>query len=181
MVTPGQTLGAHFLDVTVADFSRYKRLADRAFEQLDAKDFYARIGDNTNSIYIIAKHISGNLVSRWTDFLTTDGEKPDRDRESEFAEEKKTKTEILAMWERGWKTLFDTLSTLSETDLLETVCIRSEELTVLRAIVRASDHIAYHVGQILMLARHVKGKDWKWLTIAPGESDKYLLQPPGGG
>jgi hypothetical protein len=178
MTAEERTLGAHFLETALAGFTRYKRLADKAFEQLEADDFYKHVGDNTNSVYVIARHVSGNLLSRWTDFLTTDGEKPDRHRDSEFVEERKSRQEILAIWEAGWARLFKTLSELTETDLLETVYIRAEPYTVMGAIVRADEHIAYHVGQILMLARHAKGRDWKWLTIAPGESAKFVRKPP---
>lgn len=172
-------VGAHFLETAIADFRQYKRMAERAFEQLDTPDFHNRLGENTNSIAVIAKHISGNLRSRWSDFLFSDGEKPTRKRDTEFVEDRKTKDEILEYWEGGWEVLFGTLLSLTGDDLTRETTIRGVPHTVMKAVMRASEHVAYHVGQIQMLARHVKGGGWSWLTIPPGESEKYYRTPPG--
>src|SRR3954463_6625388 len=135
------------IDALTAQFHRTKRMADRAFEQLADEDFFFRLSPRQNSIYVIVKHLAGNMRSRWTNFLTTDGEKPDRDRESEFVEDVVPRTEILQSWESGWATVFSALDPLTDADLTKTVRIRGEPLTVVEAIVRQIDHYGYHVGQ----------------------------------
>jgi uncharacterized damage-inducible protein DinB len=127
----------------------------------------------------IVWHISGNLRSRFTDFLTTDGEKPWRDRESEFALRAVSADEVRAKWEEGWDVLFRALAALSDDDLSRTVVIRGQDLSVLDALQRSVTHASYHVGQIVFLARSLRGKRWEWLTIPPGQSDAYNQNPRG--
>jgi uncharacterized damage-inducible protein DinB len=154
------------------EFRRHKELADRAMSQLDERDFVRRPAESVNSVALIAKHLAGNLLSRWTDFLTSDGEKASRDRDGEFRlAEQDTRASLLAAWERGWGALFDTLDRLGEADLDRSVTIRGEAHSVRQALLRGATHAAYHTGQILYLARLWR-PDGPWLTIAPGESRK---------
>jgi uncharacterized damage-inducible protein DinB len=146
-------------------FRHYKRLADNAIDQCPDDKLCAEIDPESNSIAIIMKHMAGNMRSRWTDFLTTDGEKPDRHRDSEFEAPAKTRAELLAMWEAGWKQLFDALTPLTDADLSATVTIRTEPHSVTQAINRQVAHYSYHIGQIAYLARHYAGPKWKTLTI----------------
>ena len=162
-----------FLDALLEEFRKTKRMAERAFEQLDDADFFIKLSPRQNSIAVIVKHLAGNMVSRWTDFLTTDGEKPGRDRESEFVEAVVPRETIMRTWERGWACLFAALEPLSDADLRRVVHIRGEPLTVAQAAVRQLAHYAYHVGQILLLAKHARGEAWKYLTIPPGGSEAF--------
>ena len=130
-----------------------------------------------NSIAVIVKHIAGNMRSRWTDFLTTDGEKPDRERDQEFEDIVKTKEELMARWENGWDCVFRAIGQLTEDDLEKTVYIRSEEHTVMKAIQRQIVHYGMHVGEILQIARTLKGAQWQTLSIAKGKSKEF--RPPG--
>ena len=145
-------------------------MAERAFEQLDDADFFFRLGPRQNSIHVIVKHMAGNMHSRWTDFLTSDGEKPDRDRESEFVEDVVPREQVLRTWAAGWAAVFAALGPLSDADLGRTVRIRGEPMTVAAAIVRQVEHYGYHVGQIVLIAKHVRGEQWSYLTIPPGGS-----------
>jgi hypothetical protein len=152
------------------EFRRHKRLADNAIAALSDAEFFHRPGPPVNPIALIVKHLAGNLRSRWTSFLTSDGEKPDRDRDSEFIlTEQDTRAALLQAWERGWQTLFDALGQLGETDLTRTVLIRGEPHTVLQATLRSLTHAAYHVGQLLYVARWVH-PDAPWQTVPPGGS-----------
>jgi uncharacterized damage-inducible protein DinB len=152
------------------EFRRYKNLADRAMAQLNDEEFSRRPADHVNPVALIVKHLAGNLVSRWTDFLTTDGEKASRDRDGEFLlTDRDGRADLLAVWERGWKALFDTLDGLTDSDLDKTVTIRREAHTVRQALLRGCSHVAYHTGQILYLVRLLQ-RDSTWLTIAPGRS-----------
>jgi uncharacterized damage-inducible protein DinB len=156
------------------EFRRHKNLADRAMGQLDDEQFFHRPGEAVNPIALIVKHLAGNLVSRWSDFLNTDGEKPSRDRDDEFRlGEQDTRANLLAAWERGWQTLYDTLAGLRESDLEKTVTIRGEPHTVVQALLRGMSHVAYHTGQILYLVRLLR-PDSNWLTIPPGQSRSHL-------
>jgi hypothetical protein len=150
-----------------------KRMGDRAFAQLADEDFFFRLSPRQNSIRVIVKHLAGNMHSRWTDFLTADGEKPDRDRESEFVEDLVPHEQILREWESGWASVFEALEPLTDEDVGRTVRIRGEPLSVARAIVRQIEHYGYHVGQIALLAKHVRGERWKYLTIPPGDSGAF--------
>ena len=146
-------------------FHYYKNLAERAMEQCPEEGLFATLDQESNSIAIIVKHMAGNARSRWTNFLTTDGEKPDRNRDSEFADVPKTRTELLAMWEQGWKCVFDALGGLSDADLGRTVTIRGEAHSVMQAINRQVAHYSYHVGQIVFLSKHLAAESGKWAAV----------------
>ncbi|QQS34062.1 MAG: DUF1572 family protein [Acidobacteriota bacterium] len=157
----------------IKSFGNYKKLAERAMEQISDEEFYVRIDAGSNSIAIIVKHIAGNLHSRWRDFLTTDGEKPDRYRDTEFELIGDTRESLMQYWEAGWQTLFDTLEALSADDLSKTVTIRREPHTVVEAMNRQLTHYAYHVGQIVFLAKHLKAKEWKTLSVPRNRSAQF--------
>jgi len=150
-----------------------KSQAERAMAQLSDAELYKHPAPGFNSVATIVRHVSGNLISRWTDFLTTDGDKPDRDRETEFADWTDSRDELMLRWERGFKAFFDTIESLSDDDLTKIVYIRSEPHSVPLAIVRSATHTAYHVGQILYVARLVHEGNWNYLTVAPGASDAF--------
>jgi hypothetical protein len=163
-----------YIAATTHEFRTYKSLADRAMAVLDDAAFFASPGPATNSVAVTAKHIAGNLHSRWTNFLTTDGEKPDRNRDGEFAlTDADTRERLTLAWESGWRKVFDTLAALDDNDLGRTVQVRWEPHTVLAAVQRQLGHAAYHAGQIVQLARHFAGDAWKPLTIPRGESEAY--------
>ncbi len=156
----------HLTDV-LAQFRRMKTLADKAFEQVSDEHLFRSLGaEEDNSIAIIAKHLAGNMRSRWRDFLTTDGEKPDRNRDEEFeGVGTGTRVAMLEGWESGWRELFGTLEHLTPPDLQRTVRIRGEAMPAIEAINRALGHQAYHVGQIVLLAKHFAGENWRSLSI----------------
>lgn len=162
-----------YLAETIETFRNYKKLAERAIEQVSDDEFFRLIDAESNSIAMIAKHIGGNLRSRWTDFLTTDGEKNDRDRDSEFVAETDTREDILQTWETGWQSLFDTLKSLTADDLSKTVTIRGEDFTVTKAVSRSLAHTASHIGQITFLAKHLRSNDWKTLSIPRGTTNEF--------
>lgn len=168
------TLGDEYLKVVQERFKEVKKLGDRTINQLSLEELQWKANDASNSIAIIAKHLSGNMVSRWTDFLNADGEKSSRNRDQEFIDEFISKREILKVWEGGWKVLFKSLSNLNIEDLQKTITIRGEELSVVEAIERQMAHYAYHVGQIVYIGKQVKNKDWKTLSIPKGKSEEYL-------
>ena len=154
-------------------FRYYKKLAERAMAQCPDDALFTALDAESNSIGIIVKHMAGNMRSRWKDFLTTDGEKPDRDRDSEFEAPAKTRAELIAMWEGGWKYVFDALEPLTDAELTRTVTVRSKPHSVMQAITRQVTHYAYHVGQISFLAKHFvtkSGRKWESLTIPRGQS-----------
>jgi hypothetical protein len=164
----------HFLEDTVLQLRKYKGLADEAIAQIADDDLFRSVDPESNTIAIVMKHVSGNMRSRWTDFLTTDGEKPDRDRDTEFETEAgDTRVSITARWEKGWHLLFSAVEALSPADLSRTVAIRGEPHTVLQAIQRQLTHYAYHVGQIVFLARHFAGPHWRSLSIPKGRSKEF--------
>lgn len=162
----------HYLETARFEFERMKRLAERAMGQIpDEEGFHFELDEASNSIAVLMQHLSGNMVSRWTDFLTTDGEKPTRQRDAEFEHDPaRTREALMQIWERGWSALFDSLGSLSPNDLDKTVMIRGEEHTVPEAIQRQITHASYHIGQLVYLARHVSGPGWKSLTIPKGAS-----------
>jgi hypothetical protein len=166
------------------EFRRHKDLADRALAQLDDQEFVRRPAAHVNPVAVIVKHLAGNLVSRWTEFLTADGDKPGRDRDGEFLlTERDTRPDLLAAWERGWGVLFDIVRGLAGSDLDRAVTIRGERHTARQALLRGLSHVAYHTGQILYLARLVR-PDGAWLTVAPGQSrgrpGRYRNTPESG-
>ncbi len=166
--------GARYLDDVLDEFRKYKTMAERAMNQLDDDAFFATLDDEANSVAILVKHMAGNMRSRWRDFLTTDGEKPDRLRDSEFIiSEGDTRAALMAQWETGWGYLFAALEPLGDDDLLSQVTIRQEPYTVLAAINRQLTHYAYHVGQLVLLAKHPRGAAWQTLSIPRGASDAY--------
>lgn len=155
------------------EFRRYKQLADKGMVELDEDSFFRRPGEKVNPVALIVKHLAGNLRSRWTDLLTSDGEKPDRNRDGEFViGPDDSRANLLAAWERGWSALFDALDTLTEADLARTITIRGEPHTVEQALLRGMAHVSYHAGQILYLVR-LWQPDAAWQTIAPGKSGEY--------
>lgn len=156
---------SEYLRVSKVIFERYKNLGDKTFEQLTDEDLHFRTDEDSNSIAILVQHISGNLISRFTDFLTTDGEKPNRERDSEFEELALSKTKLLKRWENAWALFFSTLNTITENDLTKIVTIRDEPHSVIEAFERAAAHYAYHVGQIVMIAKQIKKSEWNTLSI----------------
>jgi len=169
-------LGAEFLKSAIKRLSYYKDLGDKTFEQLNGADFHFAPNEETNSIAIIIQHVAGNMLSRWTDFLTTDGEKEWRNRDTEFEEQNLTKQQLIDFWQKGWDCCLDTLRSLTEDDLLKTIYIRSEALLAIDAINRQLAHYPYHVGQIIYLAKIIKNKDWKNLSIAKNNSEMFNRQ-----
>jgi uncharacterized damage-inducible protein DinB len=166
-------IAAAFIDATINAFESNKRLADKAIEQLPDEKLHVALDENTNSIAVVMKHVAGNLTSRWTDFLTTDGEKPNRNRDDEFIDTFKSRDELLECWERGWSRLLKTLRSLKPEDCSKTVTIRGEPHTVPLALERSLGHTCYHIGQIVQIAR-VHGKEnWNTLTIPKGGSAQF--------
>ena len=163
-------------------FRYYKKLAERAIEQCPDEGLFTILDSESNSIAIIVKHMAGNMRSRWTNFLTSDGEKPDRNRDSEFAEPPKTRSELLAIWGQGWKYLFDALEPLTEADLARTVTIRTEPHSVMQAINRQMGHYTYHLGQIAFLAKHFAAQSGKWtaLTVPREKSAEFNARVASG-
>jgi hypothetical protein len=160
-----------YLDDIRFNFRKQKESAEKALAQVSDENFFYKPGEFSNSIAVIVKHVGGNLTSRWTDFLTSDGEKAWRDRDAEFVSgPEEGRPSVLAVWNKGWSALFATLDSLGEADLLKKVKIRDEELTVFQATHRSLTHSSYHVGQIIYLARLLTKDGWKWLTIPPGQS-----------
>jgi uncharacterized damage-inducible protein DinB len=167
-----------YVQLVVRELRRQKDLADRAMAQVDDDAFFATLAADDNSIAVIVKHVAGNMRSRWRDFLTTDGEKPDRDRDSEFdLTSADTRESLLRRWDAGWRLVFDAIGALSAGDLDRTVTIRGEQFTVLQAINRQLTHYSYHVGQVVLLARHQAGGEWKSLSIPRGQSAAFNEKP----
>ena len=164
------------IDSIRAELLRYKALAEAAIAQLSDTQLTDR-PDGRNSVIVICWHIAGNFESRFTDFLTADGEKPWRRREEEFASRTVDRSELVAKWNRGWEVMLNTLSALSDSDLDRTVTIRRQPLTVHEALHRSLAHAAYHVGQIVYVAKSIRGGEWKYLSIPPGQSDAYNQAP----
>jgi len=154
-------------------FRFYKQLGERAMAQVTDEQLVAVLDGEMNSIAVIVKHMAGNMRSRWTDFLTSDGEKPDRNRDSEFVEAPATREALLALWEEGWQCLFGALEPLSEEDLQRTVTIRGEAHSVMQAINRQVAHYSYHVGQIVLLAKHFKRDEWQSLSVPRRQSGEF--------
>jgi hypothetical protein len=168
---------ADLLQAFGAEFSSLRTLAERAAAQLDEQAFFATLSADGNSVALLMKHVGGNLRSRWTDIFTTDGEKPDRFRDREFERESAdTRQSIDAVWTAGWQAVLDTLDTLATDDLLRTVRVRGEPMTVARGLTRSLAHTAGHVHQIILLARHWQGERWQTLSIARGQSEQFRQQ-----
>ena len=161
-------------------FKHYKRIVEQAIAQTPDAGLTATLDPESNSIAVIVKHMAGNMRSRWTDFLTSDGEKPDRQRDAEFEAAPQTREQILALWEASWKYVFDALTPLTDADANRTVMIRNEPHSVMQAINRQIAHYSYHMGQIIYLAKHFAGKDWKAVTIPRGKSTEFTAQVAAG-
>ncbi len=168
-------IGALYLDEAFRSLRGHKRMADGAMAQLNDEQFFAMPSQESNSVAIIVKHMAGNMRSRFTDFLTSDGEKPDRRRDSEFLMQD-TRSDLKRVWEDGWQLVLDTLNSLSPDDLTRTVTIRGEPHSVLQAINRQIGHTAQHVGQIVFLAKHWKGADWQTLSVPKGQSEQFTAK-----
>lgn len=165
-----------FLKDCIKRFEYYKSLGDKTFDQLEEKDFFFKPSPDSNSIAIIIQHMYGNMLSRWTNFLTEDGEKDWRNRDAEFNEMQMSKQDLLSFWKEGWKVLLDTLQNLTPEDLTKIIHIRTEPLIVYDAIIRQMAHYPYHVGQIIILGKMIKDKDFKSLSIPKGESQQFNQQ-----
>jgi hypothetical protein len=162
-----------FLHSAIDTFRKQKDLAERAMVQLTDEQLHQALDANTNSIAVIAKHMAGNMRSRWTDFLTSDGEKPWRNRDDEFVDTFRSRQELMEAWEHGWSVLLNSLASLAPGDLEQQICIRGEPHSVPLAILRQLDHYGYHVGQIVLIARILAKDRWRVLTIPRGESQQY--------
>lgn len=167
-----------YLQLVIREFQRLQSLADGAMSQLSDERFFAIPSPGDNSVAVIVKHVGGNLVSRWTDFLTSDGEKPGRNRDTEFqVGAGEDRTRLMQTWSHGWATLFAALEPLSDSDVTRVITIRGEPLTVLQAVNRQLTHYAYHVGQIVYVAKHHCGPAWRTLSIPVGRSAEFNRTP----
>jgi hypothetical protein len=162
-----------YLEDSLEVFRTYKKMGERALEQVPDDSLFALLDEENNSIALIVKHMAGNMRSRWTDFLTTDGEKPDRNRDSEFEDPPARREALMQLWEQGWGLVFGALEPLSDADLGRTVTIRGEPHSVMQAINRQIGHYALHIGQIILLAKHFQAGKWTSLTIPKGKSSAY--------
>lgn len=169
-----------YIEDALSLFRYYKRLAERATEQVTDEQLFTAIDNEANSIAMIVKHMAGNMRSRWTDFLTTDGEKPDRDRDSEFEQPPASRKDLMAMWEEGWSRLFAAIEPLSDADLGRTVTIRGEAHSVMQAINRQLAHYPHHVGQIVLLAKHFACDRWQSLTVPRNKSAEFNRKVAAG-
>ncbi len=165
--------GAQYLDEVFRGLRGHKRLADDAIAQLTDEQFFAMPDPESNSVAIIVKHMAGNMRSRFTDFLTSDGEKPDRNRDEEFIiQENASRDELMHAWEQHWQLVFGTINSLEPEDLHRTITIRAQPHSVLQALNRAASHLTYHTGQIVFLAKHWKSAQWKTLSVPKGQSEQ---------
>jgi hypothetical protein len=164
----------NYFDDALKSFRAYKKLAEKAIAQLSDEEFFVTLDEESNSVAVIMKHMAGNMFSRWIDFLTSDGEKPNRNRDMEFViEPQTTKDQVIDYWERGWKCVFEALEPLRPEDFEKKVTIRGEEHTIVQAINRQMTHYAYHVGQIVFLAKHFRSAEWKSLSIPRNRSAEF--------
>jgi len=166
-------IGNEFLKNAIKRVAYYKELGNRTFEQINNEEFHFRPNENSNSVAIIIQHMSGNMLSRWTNFLTEDGEKSWRKRDAEFEPQQYDKTALIALWNKGWDCVLTSWSSLQPEDLLKTIYIRHEPLLVIDAIIRQVAHYPHHVGQILYLGKIIKNAEWKNLSIEKGKSDAF--------
>ncbi len=172
-------LAAHYLDEARRQFRGHKRMAESAMEQLSDAEFFATIDPESNSVAILVKHLTGNMRSRFTDFLTSDGEKPNRFRDQEFElAASTTREEVMRSWEDGWARVFAALESMKPEDVMRTVTIRGEPHTALQAINRQIAHYAQHTGQIVFLAKHLRSSEWKTLSIPRGKSEEFKVAAP---
>jgi Protein of unknown function (DUF1572) len=169
-------IAAAYLDEARRALRGHKRLADAAIAQLRDQELFYQPDPESNSVAVLMKHIGGNLRSRFTDFLSSDGEKPDRHRDQEFEAAANTREQLTAIWENGWRAALDAIASLQPGDLERTVTIRGEAMTALQAAHRVVAHAVYHVGQIIFLAKHLRGAEWKNLSIPRGQSEEFNAQ-----
>ena len=172
-------VAAHYLEEARRQMRGYKHLGEGALAQLGGEELLATVDQESNSVAIIVKHLAGNMRSRFSDFLTSDGEKPDRFRDREFeVTSVTTREEVMRWWNEGWKWVFDAIDPLKPDDVMRTVTIRGEPHTVLQAINRQIAHYAQHIGQIVFLAKHLRAREWKTLSIPRGKSEEYKVVAP---
>jgi uncharacterized damage-inducible protein DinB len=181
LLVKGETMPASaYLTDTLSQLRKYKKMGEDAMAQVGDSDFFQLLDNDANSIALVVKHMAGNMRSRWRDFLKSDGEKPDRYRDTEFEIYDDDKRDsLMARWEAGWKLVFDAVEPLTETDLSKTIYIRDEPHSVLEALNRQLTHYAYHVGQIVFLAKHFAGSKWKSLSIPKGKSKEFEVSKRG--
>jgi hypothetical protein len=176
-----QALATHYRDEIARQFRGHKRMAEAAMAQLKEEDFFVTLDPESNSIAILVKHLAGNMRSRFTDFLTSDGEKPDRFRDQEFiVGPATTRGELMDWWEKGWSTVFGAIEALHPEDVMRTIYIRNEAHTVLQALNRQLGHYAQHIGQIVFLAKHFRSSEWQTLSIPRGKSEEFKTVRPKG-
>jgi hypothetical protein len=166
-------IGEEFLNTVIARVKYYKQLGEKTFEQLEEKDFHWRPSSESNTIAVIIQHLTGNMLSRWTNFLTEDGEKEWRQRDDEFEIHSYSKKQLMDIWNKGWECFLNELNSLTEGDLLKTIYIRKEPMTAIDAINRQLAHYPYHIGQIVYIGRMIKNENWKNLSIPKGASQQY--------
>lgn len=172
-------VSSHYLEEARRQLRGHKRLAEGAIAQLRDQDFFVTLDPESNSVAILVKHLAGNMRSRFTDFLSSDGEKPDRFRDREFElSATTTRADVMKWWEEGWSCVFAAIETLKPEDVMRTVTVRGEPHTVLQAINRQIAHYAQHTGQIVFLAKHLRSKEWKTLSIPRGKSEEFKTAPP---
>jgi Protein of unknown function (DUF1572) len=172
-------ISSHYLEEAGRQFRGLKRMAENAMAQLRNEDFFVTLDPESNSVAILVKHLAGNMRSRFIDFLSSDGEKPERFRDREFElDSSATRTDAMKAWEEGWNCVFSTLDSLQPEDVMRTVTIRSQPHTVMQAINRQIAHYAQHTGQIVFLAKHLRSNEWKTLSIPRGKSEEYKIAPP---
>src|SRR5579863_8019591 len=169
-----------YLEDSIGILRYYKKLAERAMEQVTDQQLFATLDDEMNSIAVIVKHMTGNMQSRWTDFLTSDGEKPGRNRDAEFSDPPATRAALLQLWEDGWRCVFGTLESLTESDLGRSITIRGEAHSVMQAINRQVAHYPYHCGQIVFLAKHLCAGHWRILSVPLGKSAEFTRRVQAG-
>jgi len=181
----GQLITQLYLDDIRASFRAYKKLAEKGLAQIKDEEYFVTLDEESNSVAVIMKHMAGNMISRWTDFLTSDGEKTDRNRDQEFViAAGTTKDEVFASWEQGWSCLLNTVESLQPADLDKEIFIRGKAHSVVQAINRQMTHYAYHIGQIVFLAKHIRSTEWKSLSVPRNSSagfNEYLKNKPEGG
>ncbi|HEY3738863.1 MAG TPA: DUF1572 domain-containing protein [Bryobacteraceae bacterium] len=169
-----------YIEDSLAIFRQYKTLAEKAFAQLTEAQLVQQLDPESNSISQIVKHVAGNMRSRWTDFLTTDGEKPDRDRDTEFVEPPATREAMMELWETGWTILFGALEPLTDSDLGRTITIRGEPHSVMQAINRQVAHYSLHIGQIICIAKHLRSSEWKTISVPKNRSAEFNRKVSAG-
>ncbi|MBV9960898.1 MAG: DUF1572 family protein [Parafilimonas sp.] len=168
--------GEAFLQCAIKRFKLQKQLAEKAFDQLNDADFLFKPSKESNSIAVIVQHMSGNMLSRWTNFLTEDGEKVWRERDKEFEDMQTTKQDVLSAWSKGWQCVFNALEILKDKDVMNMITIRGERMTVIDAVIRQIEHYGYHVGQIVYIGRIIKDEDWNSLSIPKNKSAEFNQQ-----